>query len=271
LGDGVVHSIFPFCLSFFASLRRTLSLSGKSDTKGGSMKKIVFLLALTGACTVVAVSPAQAATNLIVDGGFEMPSVTQDANAVANGYLDISTNVGAWTVESGDVNTVAGSAAIPIAHTYWWQPGGGAQSLDLNGNGPGKISQTISTTLGTSYTLTFKLAGSFYNTPETKTVKVATGSSVPVTFTFDATATNSAAMGWVTKTLAFTATTSTTAISFESLTPGAAGVALDDIIVVATGPDPVIPEAPLALLLPLAGFSICAIALCRRRTVDTAA
>jgi choice-of-anchor C domain-containing protein len=233
------------------------------------MKKLGALVAVSLLSLVLSASPSAAATNLIVDGGFEAPGVSQDANAVPNGYVDVSTNVGAWQVVAGDVNTVAGSSSTPIPHTNWWQPAEGLQSLDLNGTVPGKVVQTIPTTLGSMYTLTFRMAGNFYNPPAPKTVRVVAGSTSPVWFTFDATASSSGEMGWVTQSMTFTATTSATAISFESLTPSQAGAALDDVsVMLVTGPDPVVPEAPLAVLLPIAGSGIGVIMMNRRRRID---
>lgn len=211
-------------------------------------------------------APALSAGNLVVDGGFESPGVTQDASAVANGYITIPPGtVGAWAA-TGEVDTVTGSPDVPIAHAYWWQAAEGNQSLDLNGLAPGTISQSIPTTIGASYTLSFMMAGNPYggSGPAVKQVRVAAGTTT-VDLSFDVTGKTPADMGWRAESLTFTASSASTVISFTSLSGGSGGVALDKIVVESNAPEPVIPEVPFALLLPLAGAAVLGGVIVRRR------
>jgi len=86
---------------------------------------------------------ANAGGELVTNGGFETP-------AVSGAYETRSTTFGGWTVDSGNVDHTATDFA----------PSSGTQSLDLNGaNVPGAVSQTLATASGTTYRITFRMAG----------------------------------------------------------------------------------------------------------------
>jgi choice-of-anchor C domain-containing protein len=165
-----------------------------------------------------------------------------------NGSFEIGTNPG-----GGFSTLAAGSTAISGWEIYggaidyiggWWQAAEGARSVDLNGNaGAAGIRQTFDTVIGTTYRVQFALAGNPDGLPDLKQVFVQSGSASSA-FTFDATSTSRPAMGWVYESLLFTASASSTTLSFLSQTSGAFyGPAIDDVSVTAV-PEP----ASLALL-----------------------
>ena len=59
-----------------------------------------------------------------------------------------STSMTGWTIEAGSVDWVGG----------YWPASNGSRSVDLNGDGAGTISQTLATTIGNTYTVTFDLS-----------------------------------------------------------------------------------------------------------------
>ena len=148
-----------------------------------------------------------------------------------------STTLTDWTVASGSIEI--------LRHTYW-QPSEGTQSVDTSGNSSGKIQQTIATSPGTTYRLSFDLAGNPDGGPTIKTLLVGFGSSSQ-TFTFDTTGVSVSAMQWSTRSWDFTATSLNSILSFENVGATPFGAAIDNVSVV------VVPEPatilPLGLLL----------------------
>ena len=136
-----------------------------------------------------------------------------------------------------------------------WQSADGTNSIDLNGFGPGFVSQDIATTPGTSYTVMFALAGNpgdpLHGDPQDlKRMSVSAALALGV-YEFNTTGKSLTNMGWVEKSFTFTATDATTTLTFRSLHAGdpnnwrsrAEGPALDNIRVVWDAPDaPTNPE-----------------------------
>lgn len=103
----------------------------------------LFALALFGS--------AVSAQNLVLNGGFETPSNPNlnppfGAINVTNGTPGYDVASFSWTI--GGVNV------DHIVNTFWASNSGTA-SLDLNGNQLGTISQSFSTVVGETYTLSF--------------------------------------------------------------------------------------------------------------------
>jgi choice-of-anchor C domain-containing protein len=180
--------------------------------------------------------------NLVSNGGFESP-------VAANPWSTIYTGNGltGWTIETGSIDLING----------YWQPHAGSQSVDLAGDSPGKISQTINTVPGASYDLTFWMAGN----PDIQGPKVLgaywDGAELSPTITFDSSGTSHQNMGWKLVTISgLKATKTTTEIAFAHIAPdGACGVALDDISVERTDviPAPEFPTMALPVTM-LVGF-----------------
>ena len=127
-------------------------------------KNVAVALAVIGVCGAgLGISkPASAATNIVTNGSFESP-------AVGGSYTQVSgTAVTGWNIDSGNMDLV----------NTLWTASNGSNSLDMDGNQPGSIVQTLSTTTGQKYNLTFDLAGNPTSGNAIKTVKVMWGASV---------------------------------------------------------------------------------------------
>lgn len=202
------------------------------------MKTILAALALA-----LAAGTAQAAT--VANGSFE------DPGTFLGQYQTINTGgtIGAWTVDQGSVDLI---------RTYW-QAGAGSYSLDMAGNGPAVISQTLSgLTAGGLYSLSFLFSGN----PDVgggarKMDALIDGLTVgSVVFDTNAVGNTLSAMGWVQATFTFVAPGASVVLGFSSLNNGTGpwGPALDAVSVAAV---PVPAAAPL-LLLALGGLGMMA-------------
>jgi hypothetical protein len=103
-------------------------------------------------------STAPTTSNLIVDGDFSLPVVSgfETFYPLAKTTLPSAANsIHGWTVGANTVDL--------MGNAYWkpLPPGSpnDSQSVDLSGAAPGSITQTVSTTAGTSYLLTWWEAG----------------------------------------------------------------------------------------------------------------
>jgi len=200
-------------------------------------------LAAILACTALgAVSPAaQAATELITNGGFESP-----VNAFAGGFTTYTSGLDGWTINYGSVDLI---------NTYW-APVAGSYSLDLNGSEAGAISQSFATEIGKTYNVSFSMAG---NTDGGGNKLITASVTAPNVFSFDIAGKSAANMGWVTQTFSFVATGTSSTLTFVG-DPGNTfyGAALDQVSVMQAVPEP---EAYAMLL---AGLGMMAY-LARRR------
>lgn len=168
--------------------------------------KSLFGLALLGGSLVI---PASA--NLVTNGTFEpLPPLGPAFQTVVS---PDSTTIPGWTVASGSVDWIG---------TYWQAPPVlGGNSIDLDGNSVGSISQTIADlTVGDHYVLSFALSGNPDNiavNPKTLTVTETGDVSSSKNFSYLVTGSNTEAnMNWASESFAFTASASTTTIIFQS-------------------------------------------------------
>jgi choice-of-anchor C domain-containing protein len=99
------------------------------------------------------------AGNLILNGSFESPVVTDPSGAID--LLAGDPSLAPWVIFSGSVDVVNNSR---------WPAYTGTQSLDLNGVSPGMIGQDFVTTPGVEYRLDFAYA----NNPENPSLAGAT-------------------------------------------------------------------------------------------------
>ena len=112
-------------------------------TKTGAKAAGALVLAL-------AVGGAAHAANLVTDGDFSSPSGGPTFTTYAAG-----SSFDGWSVTSGSVDLIGG---------YWQAPTPGGGSVDLDGNAPGAISQSIATGTG-EYTLWLPFDGITALTP----------------------------------------------------------------------------------------------------------
>jgi hypothetical protein len=164
------------------------------------------------------VSACGVAGSLLVNCSFEQPP------ASAGGFQNFATgqSIGGWTVTApGGLSTLSGTFT---QNGYSFPAHDGAQSLDMTGYGvnstPG-VSQTVATTAGARYDLTFWVGnlvdvGGIFGTTSTITVYV-DGAKI-------ATATNGDGAGaktlaWKAFTASFTASAATTTIELRNADP----------------------------------------------------
>jgi choice-of-anchor C domain-containing protein len=184
------------------------------------MKRIICVSLMVLAISLRA---SAAPTNLIVNGGFEL-SPDPAPGAVWAGIPSGATTVTGWTINGPETQ------AVDIVTDTMWVAHEGHKTLDLNGSGPGSISQTIPTEIGQWYELSFAMSGN-PGQVGTKEMNVTAGPLTGVPFSFTK-PNRGMDMMWDTHALLFQADSATSEISFESVTPAefaGKGPAVDDV------------------------------------------
>jgi hypothetical protein len=201
------------------------------------------------ALTALTFVPSQAfAADLVTNGGFEVPTVSSPCcNTVPPDSLD------GWTA-TPNVNVVVGTYASTNGNLAFE----GNQYLDLVGQGgTGSIYQDLATAVGQSYLLTFAYSHNLF-TPSSAT---SASASVSLGSLFDVVSQStgdSSNHDWQIYTGIFSATDTTTRLTFTNLTGGVnEGVLLDGVSVQA------VPE-PATWAMMLVGF--LGIGMVTRRT-----
>jgi choice-of-anchor C domain-containing protein len=159
---------------------------------------------------------------------------------VTNGSLEEGSSVSdrSWVWAGAD--RISGWQVLRMVERIGtaFSPAEGAHSVHLNRAGmAGAIAQTLMTEPGRRYRVQFAMAGA-PGDPALKTLRVSAAGEYD-DFTFDATGRTAEDMGWETKTWEFVAQDAVTVLMFESLTPGSAGPALDNVVVQPFGRDDV--------------------------------
>jgi choice-of-anchor C domain-containing protein len=121
-----------------------------------AVKRALLMTAVVSLCLAGASSQASAST-IVTDGNFNDPTGGSGFTTYSAGQ-----SFNAWSVTGGGVDLIGG---------YWQAPTSGGGSVDLDGNAPGGISQSITAPAG-NYVLSFYLSGNPDGSPATKTVDV---------------------------------------------------------------------------------------------------
>jgi hypothetical protein len=171
------------------------------------MKTNTFLVFATAFAAAIHSTNAQ----LIINGGFETPDTPTYIRIGAGQNTIAPWVVGLDSVEVGDA--VGNGFIVGPAFE-------GAQFLDLNGTGRGRLTQALATTPGSLYTVTFAYANNYWNGSTSASARVrlfdGLGDRLNQTITHSgATAGN---YHWTVFNGQFTAVTNTTRLEFTSLT-----------------------------------------------------
>jgi choice-of-anchor C domain-containing protein len=175
----------------------------------GTLIGAASIIGLVGSASAGLVSsPACAGSNLISDGCFSNSNDSSPGFATINAgtsFGSASNSSGPWTVTTGSIDLIG---------NYWQAPFNYGGSVDIDGNSPGGISQTVTTVPGQQYLLTFWLSGNPDGPPETKSLFVTATADPPYSYTIGLNSHGS--MNYIEEFLNFTATTDSTLISFFS-------------------------------------------------------
>ncbi|MCZ7584604.1 MAG: DUF642 domain-containing protein [Deltaproteobacteria bacterium] len=163
--------------------------------------------------------------NIVANAGFELPDAGDSWIPLSAGAT-----MGEWTVTGEGVDHMG---AIMAA-------GEGDQCVDLNNLAPGGVTQTLSTTAGAAYELTFCYSGNpslNFATQGEKETAVYWGDTLLGNYVFDTTGMTPEEPGWVTYTVSIPAELtvgSETELAFVSLADngGVYGPAIDAVVVV---------------------------------------
>ena len=212
------------------------------------MRSNVKVLAV--AAVLLGATYSKASADIVVDGNFI--NNVGNYQTIAGGSTFGGPNGDAWTVTGSSIDLIGGYWASPT-------PGvAGSGSVDLDGNGPGGISQTISLAAG-SYLLSFFLSGNPDGGDPLKVV-LAGIPGAEQTFSFTTGTNSHGTMNYVLETLGFTVAAPTvTVLSFSSLdTNSPYGPVIGGIQISA------VPE-PSTWAMMILGFAAVGFAAFRRR------
>jgi choice-of-anchor C domain-containing protein len=171
--------------------------------------------------SIVLAGSALAAFAGATNGSFESGTGDPGAFVQVNAGSTVLTG---WTVSAGSVDWIG---------TYW-PAAAGTKSVDMNGAGPGTISQVLATTIGKTYVVTFALSANAAGPVGVYTLSVGATGGTTQAYTFDRavnanTLTN---MMWQAKQYSFVATSAATTLAFTSgVATGPYGPALDNVVV----------------------------------------
>jgi choice-of-anchor C domain-containing protein len=190
-----------------------------------AMKHVLLTLAVFP-LIVCAIAPRAAANSIVVNGDFEDPIITN----LAQGW-DIyygGQSFPGWAVGGHSIDIVCGPPFNYGAEC--WTAASGYQSVDLNGYGPGSISQHLNTVAGQAYELSFMMAGNVIGGPFYVTMEFLWHGTVVGSVGFDVADHDGYDVGWTRHVYTLTALTDVTRLTFASLVAGGSrGPALDDV------------------------------------------
>jgi hypothetical protein len=163
--------------------------------------------------------------NMVPDGNFTTgppnlskctaPGFCEGGPKNSDDGSNTGTAIGPWTITSGNVDwSVDGALYVNYVEPPY---DSGAAVIDMDGNQPRAISQSIPTTTGVKYLLAFEYSGNNGYSAPLFTMNVNIG-SYPV-MTFNHVNTPTSTMTWEYIGIPFTAQSSSTTIAFTSTTP----------------------------------------------------
>jgi choice-of-anchor C domain-containing protein len=214
---------------------------------------------LCGVCASLFVGATAAHANIIVNPSFEQPVVADSPGFQF--YFAGSPAIPGWTIVGNSVDVLKDTR---------WQPHEGHQSVDLTGVTAGGLYQDLPTTPGTTYHLSFWLAGNpeFAGAgggPFVKAMRLSWGGSPVGNLSFDVTGKTNFNLGWTNYQYDLAATGPTTRLQFESLTAGFSGPMIDDLSLVALVPPGPGNNVPLPPALFAGAFGAVFVGIIRRR------
>ncbi len=198
--------------------------------------------ALRALCLVVVLAAPSTAANLLVNGGFEEPAIDSGFAQLDNPSLP------GWFI--------AGIGGVDVVKNDFWAAFEGTQSLDLDGNGPGRILQSFVTDPGAWYTFSFAYANNPQGTvPASANVVIGYVGGLLV---FDVITHDSSTfddMDYTIYSTNFQAVDASTYVDFASLSDigSVGGIVLDAVSVTSVGS--VVPEPSSLALSLLAGIT----------------
>ncbi len=170
-----------------------------------------------GMLLILSVASSSNAQNIVVNGSFE--------NYGGPGNSNIGAGLPGWTIgNAGGIDIVFSTGIEP----EYWQAAQGNVSLSLSYFGPDRVTQSIATTPGQQYHLTFFMAAEIYGGPPTRTLDVIWNNSVIASPSFQYTGQGPQNMGWVAFGYDLTGTGNDT-LSFLATTAGPYGPTLDNV------------------------------------------
>jgi hypothetical protein len=200
---------------------------------GGDIKKdrSTLLDPSTSVARALTLPPAAASqstgANLLINGGFELFSsenaVTGPGFFIFNGPRELPG--GGWSVTSGSIDIMVGSSETELP------PFEGTTNLDLNGMGPGAISQTVALVVGEMYSLAWRMCANWYNGLSVVSMNVLLNGAVVASPTFvNSQGGAHPCIDYAYMSFDFVATAAITSVGFQSAgSGGPCGPVLDDI------------------------------------------
>lgn len=198
---------------------RVGSFQAGADGPPEAPRKSPYSIDLTGSDPTKVPGIPDAHGNWIGNGGFESPIIPSGDFLPLN-TREVGMFAGRWVVYMGDVK-LAGSAAYPAA--------AGAQSLDLNGTQTGAVYQDVFRVTGKKFLLKFSFGGNPLGGPSLKRMRVTWGNYRGTKTVADLVCDTSKSPKWKTYTYEVESPGDYARLLFQSLTPGAAGPAVDEV------------------------------------------
>ena len=215
------------------------------------------VISLVAVAAFAAAAPASAA-NLLINGDFE-----DTGTALLQGWGGYTYGAGyslplpGWTVDSGSVDIVTNL-------TQWSPSYEGSKALDINGFGPGSISQSFATTVGNFYSVFYAYSRNAAGAQNPALATITAPGQVIQVSAVDGSFGSPNNLLWQTSSFTFQATSALSTLTLSSTDNGSGGVFFDGLSVTA------VPE-PATWALMIGGFGMAGALLRRQRRMTLAA